>query len=311
MFKAPTSAPDRSGAPAIAEWPTWLLIPTVYGAWLLAAMGCQTLGRLAGTASLTLATCWFTSLQHELIHGHPTRSRLVNRLFGLAPLAVWYPYELYRLSHLAHHQDELLTEPGIDPESNYIAEADYRRMPAWIRPIWIAQRTVLGRLLLGPLMVIVPTWLDIVRKPLRRDFSQCGSWAVHLVLLGAMLWSLDRWANIGPLRYVLTIGYPALGLAMLRSFYEHRPAQISPHRVVINEAGLFWRILYLNNNYHAVHHERPNLPWHRVRRFYLANRADVLVRNGGFVIPGYLSLIDRYALTTVDSPIHPMRVDPR
>jgi fatty acid desaturase len=309
MLEPDTASMNRRSTLKGGEWRTWLLIPTVYGAWMLAAMAYRMSGPLAGTALLTLATCWFMSLQHELIHGHPSKSRHVNRLLGLVPLAVWYPYDLYRSSHLAHHRDELLTHPGIDPESNYIVEADYRRLPTWIKPLWIAQRTVLGRLLLGPAMVIVPTWIDIVRKPLRRDFAGCGSWAVHLVLLAAMLWSLDRWAHIGPLRYVLTIGYPSLGLAMLRSFYEHRPAQTAAHRVVINEAGLFWRILYLNNNYHAVHHERPDLPWYRVRQFYLAHRAEVLVRNGGFVIPGYLSLIGRYALTTVDSPIHPNRID--
>lgn len=288
------------------EWRNWLLIPAVYGTWLLAALCWRALGPLAGTALLVLATCWFMSLQHELIHGHPSRDPRINRLFGLAPLAVWYPYALYRSTHLAHHRDELLTEPGIDPESNYLTEPDYRRLPACIRPLWIAQRTVLGRVLLGPLIVIVPTWLDIVRRPLRGDFSQCRSWALHLLLLGAMLSALEYWAGIGPLRYMLTVGCPALGLAMLRSFYEHRPAQTSAHRVVVNEAGLFWRVLYLNNNYHAVHHERPDLPWYLLRKFYLAHRADVLVRNGGFVVPGYLSLIGRYALATVDSPVHPM-----
>ncbi|MEP6505047.1 MAG: fatty acid desaturase [Betaproteobacteria bacterium] len=202
-----------------------------------------------------------------------------------------------------------MTEPGIDPESNYIDEAAWQRLGRLFRPMWIAQRTVLGRFLLGPVMVIVPTWLDIVRRPWRGDFSQSRSWAVHLSLVGAMLFALDRYAGIGPLRYLLTIGYPALGLAMLRSFYEHRPALEAPHRVVINEAGLFWRILYLNNNYHAVHHERPDLPWYLVRRFYLAHRAEVLGRNGGFLIPGYLCLMRRFAMTTVDSPIHPVQVE--
>lgn len=294
---------------ARSPWRTWLLVPSVYAAWLLAVVAYDRLGHVAGTVLLALATCWFTSLQHELIHGHPSRSRRVNRLMGLAPLAVWYPYDLYLRSHLAHHRDEALTEPGIDPESNYIDDAAWHRLSPLFRPMWVAQRTVLGRFLLGPAMVIVPTWLDIVRRPLRRDFSQSRSWAVHLVLVGAMLFALDRHAGIGPLRYLLTIGYPALGLAMLRSFYEHRPALEAPHRVVINEAGLFWRILYLNNNYHAVHHERPDLPWYLVRRFYLAHRAEVLKRNGGFMIPGYLSLMGRYAMTTVDSPIHPARAD--
>jgi fatty acid desaturase len=303
---APTSPFAR---PVTREWRTWLLVPTVYAAWLLAVVTLDAPSQVVGSLLVILATCWFTSLQHELIHGRPSRNRFVNRLMGSAPFAVWYPYDLYLRSHLAHHRDERLTEPGIDPESNYIDHANWRRLPGIVRPMWIAQRTVLGRMLLGPLMVIVPTWLDIVRKPLRGDLSQSRSWAVHLALVGAMLMALDRYAGIGPVRYLLTIAYPALGLAMLRSFYEHRPAPQASHRVVINEAGLFWRILYLNNNYHAVHHQRPDLPWYLLRRFYLAHRAEVLQRNGGFVIPGYLCLMKRHAMTTVDSPIHPMAAE--
>ena len=84
------------------------------------------------------------------------------------------PYDLYRRSHLAHHRDEALTQPGLDPESNYIDALDYERLPRWCRPWWFAQRTVVGRLLLGPAMMIGPLWLDIVRKPWRRDFSDTG-----------------------------------------------------------------------------------------------------------------------------------------
>jgi hypothetical protein len=107
-----------------------------------------------------------------VLHGHPTRSRAFNRVLGIASLAVWYPYDIYRASHLAHHRDEALTQPGIDPESNYISAGDYARLRRWCRPLWVAQRTVVGRVLLGPALVIVPLWLDIVRRPLRGDFSQ-------------------------------------------------------------------------------------------------------------------------------------------
>src|SRR5471030_2466125 len=90
--------------PALQEWRTWLLVPTVYAAWWLAVVAHHALGQVAGSLLLILATCWFTSLQHELIHGRPSRNRRVNRLMGVVPLAVWYPYELYRHSHLAHHR---------------------------------------------------------------------------------------------------------------------------------------------------------------------------------------------------------------
>ena len=35
------------------------------------------------------------------------------------PLALWIPYESYRISHLMHHRDDRLTDPLDDPESYY------------------------------------------------------------------------------------------------------------------------------------------------------------------------------------------------
>jgi len=287
-----------------SEWPTWLLIVAVYACWLLAVRYSDVLRPLS-YAPLAVVACWFMSVQHELLHGHPTRNRAANRLMGMAPLAVWYPYDLYRETHLAHHRDEVLTQPGLDPESNYIAAGDYERLSPLLQPLWIIQRTVVGRVLIGPAMVIVPTWLDIVRKPWRGDFTQTRMWAQHLALLAVLLWALDRHAGIGPLQYSLAVGYPALGLSMLRSFYEHRPASRPAHRVVVNEAGWFWRLLYLNNNYHVVHHEMPELPWYRIRARYQADRENVLQRNGGFLVDGYGSLLRRHAFRPVDSPVHP------
>lgn len=298
----------RNAAQSATEWPTWALIAAVYAAWLGAVAGCRLLGPLAGSVLLALACCWYISLQHELLHGHPTRSARLNRWLGLLPLAAWYPYDLYRETHLAHHRDELLTQPGIDPESNYVDAAHYARLSRPGRWLRHAQRTVLGWVLLGPALVIVPTWLDMLRRPLRGDCSQLGRWAPHLALLAGLLWLLDRQAGVGPLQYLLGVCYPALGLAMLRSFYEHRPSAEAAHRVVVNEAGWFWRWLFLNNNYHAVHHAQPALPWWRIRRVYLAQRAEVLARNGGFLVPGYGSLLRRHALRPIDSPVH--RVSP-
>jgi fatty acid desaturase len=287
------------------EWPTLVLIASVYGSWLLAVAFAHALGPVVTCALLAVIACWFTSLQHELLHGHPTRWRPLNRCLGILPLAVWYPYDFYRVSHLAHHRDERVTYPQFDPESNYIAVSDYAALSRCHRVLRRTQRTLAGRMLIGPALVIVPLWMDIVRKPWRGDFAETRTWVEHLVLLAVVLWALDRHAGIGPLQYLLLVGYPALGLALLRSFYEHRPADDPAHRVVVNEAGWFWRVLFLNNNYHAIHHEQPHLPWYRIRAHYLADREGVLRRNGGFLVPGYGSLLRRHAVRAVDSPIHP------
>jgi len=90
---------------------------------------------------------------------------------------------------------------------------------------------------------------------------------------------------------------------MLRSLYEHRPAAQSSHRVVVNEAAWPWRLLYLNNNYHAVHHSHLELPWYQIATNYHADRAGYLLRNGGFLIPGYAWLIRHHLWRPVDSPM--------
>ena len=101
--------------------------------------------------------------------------------------------------------------------------------------------------------------------------------------------------------YLLT-AYFALGLACMRSLYEHRPAARPAHRIVVNEAGWFWRLLYLNNNYHAVHHALPSLAWYAIPAAYEAERERFIHETGGFLIPGYNRFFLRHLMTPVDAP---------
>jgi len=64
------------------------------------------------TAQLTAVLITLhSSLQHEIVHGHPTRWRGVNRLLAIVPLSLWLPYERYRQTHQQHHIDQRLTDP--------------------------------------------------------------------------------------------------------------------------------------------------------------------------------------------------------
>jgi fatty acid desaturase len=287
------------------EWPTWLLTLAVYASWLLVIVNFSNLPALPAHIALVVVTAWHMSLQHELLHGHPTRSKAFNRLLGLMPLCVWYPYDIYRDGHLAHHRDELLTVPGIDTECNYVWPRDYDQLPRPRRALLWALRTALGRFAIGPAMVIPAVWAGIVREPLRGDFRYTGTWAMHIALLAGMLWWVQMQSGMSTTHYLLAIAYPAMGLAMLRSFYEHRPAELPAHRIVINEASLFWRLLYLNNNYHSVHHDHPGMPWYAIPAAYRADRTGYLQRNGGFLIQGYGYMLRHYAFHPVDSPVHP------
>jgi len=304
---AHTTSPRRwrDELPVEHEWPTWLLIGVIYASWFAVVAYARVLGPWPTALLLTLIVCWYGSLQHELLHGHPTRSARLNRLLGLAPLTVWFPYDQYRDSHLRHHRDPQLTLPGEDPESNYVSERDWVTLAAPQRWIYLARRTLLGRALVGPAFAIALAWRDIVAKPWRGDWSETRSWLEHLALLAGLLWALDRYAGISPAFYLLAVAYPALSLGLVRSFYEHRPADTPAHRICLNEAGWLWRLLFLNNNYHLVHHEQPSLPWYRIPAAYRAGRDDYIAQSGGFLLPGYGALWRRFAWRRVDSPVLP------
>jgi fatty acid desaturase len=290
---------------AVFEWRTGLLMLAIYGAWLALVLQYRNLPPLAANVALVLVCAWFMSLQHELLHGHPTPYPSINRLFGLAPLAAWYPYDIYRDSHIEHHRDALLTTPGVDPEANYVDARTWVGMGPAARLLHWSMRTVAGRFLLGPAFTIVTVWADIVTGPARRGWRAVRTWAEHLALLALLLWWVQEQAGIAPLHYLLGIAYPALGLAMMRSFYEHRPAREPGHRITVNEAGLFWRLLYLNNNFHAVHHAEPGLAWYRIPALWRAQRAQFLAGNGQFYERGYAGLLWRHLFRPVDSPVHP------
>ncbi|HID9089633.1 TPA: fatty acid desaturase [Enterobacter mori] len=287
-----------------SELPTWLLIIAIYTGWFTTLAYWHTLGLLPATVLLIWFTAWYMSLQHELIHGHPTRFPRLNQLFGTLPLAVWYPYGLYRDSHLAHHRNDCLTVPVDDPESYYFTEQTWASFTPWQKRIIHARNTFLGRLLLAPLLDIVQTLGSAVAAFRQLRLRAMLMWLVHGALLaGLVVWM--RHVGFSPVWFVLAVSYPALALTKVRSFLEHRAADDPLARSVINEAGIFWQVLFLNLNYHSVHHDLPGVPWYGLKALYQQNRALYQQRNHGFVVKGYGQWLRQFWDKAVDVTVHP------
>jgi len=287
-----------------SEFPTWMVIAGVYGGWFSTLIFWQTLGLIPSTLLLIGFTAWYLSLQHELIHGHPTRVAWFNQLLGTLPLAVWYPYGLYRDSHLAHHRHDRLTVPTDDPESYYFTDASWAQFSPWQRKIIHLRNTFPGRLLLAPLLDIGQTLASAGRAFRDLHYQAMAMWLVHAALLaGLFVWMEGR--GFSALYFVLVVSYPALALTKIRSFYEHRAADDPLARSVINEASLPWRVLFLNLNYHSVHHDLPGVPWYGLRDIYLRDKADYQRRNHAFVVGGYGEWLRHFWAKTVDVTVHP------
>ena len=292
---SPAAVPARP-----IEWPTWFVLISLYSAWLGTLAWYAHAPAAGPLLVLVILGAWYMSLQHELVHNHPTQNVKFNRALGLLPIAVWYPFDVYRDSHLAHHRDELLTFPGIDPESNYTEPTAFARFSAPWRFLLHAQRTALGRFLITPAFSVASLLRPLTQLENWRNAAFRKTWLQHLVLLVVMLGAIERLTGLSAWLYV-GISYFMLSVAFMRSFYEHRPAANAMHRIVINEAAWPWRLLYLNNNFHAVHHERPGLPWYAIPDAYWQDRERYLQQNGQFYFSGYARLFARHAVTPIDS----------
>ncbi|MGO4332754.1 fatty acid desaturase [Cupriavidus sp. 2TAF22] len=293
------------------ELPTWLLIAAVYAAWFGTALNAARLGLPLTAALLTVATTWYMSLQHELLHGHPTRLPWLNALFGAAPLAVWFPYGLYRREHLIHHAADHLTHPGADPESYFLLPGDWQASGPALRMLLRWRNTMAGRVLLGPAFAIAQTMAAAWRQVRSGDLRDVPIWLAHLLALAALLAWLDRACGIAPWLMLAGVAYPALSLSAVRSFQEHRPHALPARRSVINEAAWPWRLLFLNNNYHLVHHDLPAVPWFALGGIYRTRAPGYRRRSGGFVVKGYGEWLARFALRPAAPVVHPLFRDAR
>ena len=287
------------------EWPTTALAFAIYALWLSATFFYRDLPWWSLTALGAWVIAWQLNLQHETIHGHPTRNRRVNEAIGCWPLSLWLPYAIYRSTHLAHHRDENLTDPFDDPESYYWTEAGWGGLgPVW-RAIAHAQTTLLGRVIIGPAFLIGRFVTELARDAWLNKRGARRILVRHLVFCAPVLiWAIGV-CGMPLWVYLACFVYPGAGLAMVRSFAEHRAMPEAERRTAIVEKAWILGPLFLFNNLHAAHHLRHRLPWYQLPKFYRLNRAALIERNGGLVYRGYFDVVRRYLLRPHDSPIHP------
>lgn len=290
------------------EWPTVLLTLVIYGGWLAVTWFWRSLPGplLVGIGAWLLA--WQGSLQHEVMHGHPTRIRALNDAIGWPPLTLWLPYAIYRTSHLRHHRDELLTDPIEDPESVYLEGRTWDALSPVPRLLLTLNMTLAGRLLIGP-AIMIGAFLRAEARLLRRGApGRAALWAWHALGCAAVLGWVVIVCGMPAWLYLAGFLYAGAALTRLRSFAEHRYADRHEERTAIVERGGLLGLLYLNNNLHVLHHLRPALAWYQLPKLYARDRVALRSRNGGLVYDGYGDVIRRFLFRIHDRPRHPGRV---
>lgn len=286
------------------EWKTVGLIGFTYGGWVLA--GWLLWPVLPGPALVIMAVlvALHASLVHECIHGHPTRTRVINELLVAANPGLVWPYRRFRTLHLRHHHDAHLTDPFEDPESYYRAHWKFRNLPGWARAVLRFNNTMAGRLIVGPWLGALGLLSGDARAIWRGDRAILRDWALHLLGLVPVLATIILVFGIPIWLYVLTVCWGGMALISIRTFAEHRWAEtVEGRTIIVEKTPLGW--LFLNNNLHIVHHTHPAAPWYELPALFARDRDFWVTYNQGYVFDNYWQLFRRWGFRQKEWVDHP------
>lgn len=287
------------------EWPTVILFVATYALWATGTTVLWPLSPALAVLVTGIATAQLSSLAHEVLHGHPFRAQFLSEALVFPATGLVIPYLRFKDTHLQHHNDAALTDPYDDPESNYLDPAVWARLPRLAQLILRVNNTLAGRMLIGPLVGTAIFLVQDLRLALKGDRRVILAWALHLPGLALVLAWLLAVGQMPVWAYLLA-AYLGMALLKIRTFLEHRAHAAARARTVIVESRGPLSLLFLNNNFHVVHHMHPSVPWYRLPGLYAARKDHYLRRNEAYVYRSYAEIVRRYLFTAKDPVPHPV-----
>lgn len=291
---------DRSAI----EWPTVILIAACYGAWLAAGFLIWPAYPILALAVLAFTVALQSSIVHEVLHGHPTRSARVNEALVFLPLGLVWPYRRFKALHLRHHADERLTDPFDDPESYYQALWQHDEMPAWMKRLLMINNTMVGRFVLGPWLSVVGFYIDDFKAVAQGDKQIRTAWLMHAAGLAVVVPVIAYGFGMPLWLYILVPMWLGQAFISIRTFAEHQWSEHPEGRTIIVERSPL-SFLFLNNNLHFVHHKMPAIAWYKLPKLFSDKREEWVKANNGYVYPNYFSLLKSFAFKAKEPVVHP------
>ncbi|WP_322866492.1 fatty acid desaturase [Aquicoccus sp. G2-2] len=305
LVKAICQPVEAFANPWRIEWPTLGLLILTYGLWAIATTWAAAFWLPLGMVLVTLSATQHSSLSHEALHGHPTRLKWLNEMLVFPPLTLAIPYQRFRDTHIAHHHDEILTDPYDDPETNYLAPDVWMTLPRWAKAVLRFNNTLAGRLLLGPLLGQIAFMQGDWRLIRAGNRAVLAGWLLHIPALALVIWWMAAFGKMPVWAFLISV-YAALSILKIRTFLEHRAhGEARGRTVVIEDRGLL-ALLFLNNNLHMVHHMHPGVAWYALPARFRAGRQGYLEHNENYYYRSYGEIFRRYFWRAKDEVSHPL-----
>ena len=287
------------------EGKTLALICLCYGFWGFLVFGPTYVPIWLSVPLLIPLLAFHSSLQHECIHGHPFMIGELNDLIAFIPIGIFLPYPRYKENHLIHHQKASISDPVEDPESWYLTREKWSRLPASLRMLLNANNTLIGRLILGPAIGMVSLVLSDFEKLRAGRHDLLATWASHAILCFLLLLAIASWSSISVATY-LVCAYCGMSILMIRTFLEHQAHKDMRGRSVLIEDKGPLRLLFLNNNLHAVHHAYPAVAWYRLPVIFKLHRERFLQMNRGYHYKSYGDIFRTFTFTRKEPVVYPL-----
>ncbi len=300
--KTARNSSSNAASTTHVEWPTIIVGAVCYGGIAGLIVFWSSIPLWIAIPATAYLVALHGSLTHEAVHGHPTQRGWFNEAFVGLPLSLWIPFRRYRDWHIAHHSAEILSQPIGDSESHFVSPEAWARMAWPLRAFHWADQTLLGRMTLGTLSSILCYWSSEFRLLCRGDRYIWKSWSLHTIGMGLLFAFIGFFGSLEIWEYALFCALPGQMLTSMRTFLEHQPGPDKAHRCALVEACWPMSFLFLFNNLHLVHHDRPAMPWYRIPGDYRRNRDRYLARNGGYRYSGYAEIAFRYLVIPKEHP---------
>lgn len=285
------------------DLPTVVLFVACVCAWG-GALALYSVSAGVSVVAMVLVLVLHSSLTHEILHGSPFGSERLGTALGAVQFGIAVPYMRFKRLHLAHHMDAKLTDPYDDPESNYLDPAKWAKQAPWKQALRRFNNTLGGRMIVGPVLgqwAFMRSDWQAIRAG---DRDVLGDWVLHVpgvvVTLGIVALSQM------PVAVYLVACYGALMILKIRTFLEHRAHEKCAARTVVVEDRGLLAFLFLNNNFHVVHHMHPQVSWYALPALYRARRGQYLARNQDYVYRSYGAIFAAFLWRSKDPVAHPL-----
>ena len=286
------------------EWPTAILILVVY---LGLHLNCLYIYEISSTIFMILLAfliALHSSISHEILHGHPTKNDFVNSIFVFPAVGIFIPFLRFKDTHLEHHKNENLTDPYDDPETNFIDPNKWENLRFFVQFILNITNTLLGRMLIGPVISQYKFIKSDIHFLFHGNKRVLLAWILHIFGFTIAYYFFVLFHGIGFGHWIIS-AYAALSILKIRTFLEHRAFdRVRGRSVIIEDRGIL-SLIFLNNNFHAVHHMHPKIPWYKLPRIFKDNKRRYLALNEYYYFKSYLDIFKTYFFISKDPVAHP------